>query len=168
MCFVSPAELKCLVFKSQACYGEPVADKVALLNQKPLVILTGDQADTVMGNADHSLLAFHESLIVENDPLIRDPYESRSGAFEVKNGADLVAFFADYKAQPEATAAKIGLPAGEAIQEYVRDLVEALDDVVKPSTHVSAGSTIDLSTQGELAKVLGMSDSMGQRLFSQF
>jgi hypothetical protein len=82
-----------------------------------------------------------------------------AGAVDVKNAADLVAFYTEYAKNPDAMAAKVGLPKGRELSEYMSDLVNALDDVVKDTSRVGSGDKIDLTKQSELAKVLGLSVS---------
>lgn len=88
-----------------------------------------------------------------------------AGAVELKNEADLLAFYGRYEADPSGTAQAVGLPAGRELHAYIADLVQALDDVVKPSSSVTAGDVVDLSTTGDLAKVLGL-DQKGVRYAS--
>jgi hypothetical protein len=79
-----------------------------------------------------------------------------TNAVEIRNSAELVAFFEKYTSAPAAMAAAEGLPEGRELKDYVSDMMQALDDVVKWGSAVQAGDVIDFSTQGEIAKTLGM------------
>jgi hypothetical protein len=81
-----------------------------------------------------------------------------AGAVEIGNGDQLVEFYKNYKADPQKMAEQVGLPVGRDLQEYVTDLMQALDDVVKDTSALSAGDTIDLTTTSDLSKVLGIDD----------
>lgn len=80
-------------------------------------------------------------------------------SFSVSNGAELTAFYREYESDPQGTAAKIGLEPGRDLQRYVSDLVQALDDIVKDTSALKAGQSIDLRTSGELSKMLGIDDA---------
>lgn len=81
-----------------------------------------------------------------------------AGAVTVHNAAELLNFYAAYRSDPQAMADKVGLPKGRPLSEYMADLMQALDDVVKASSHFDPGSVIDLRTDGALAKTLGLTD----------
>lgn len=73
-------------------------------------------------------------------------------AVDVTNAATLKAAYASLQ---QAGA----LPgAGRDVKRYIADLVQALDDVVKPTSIMNAGEVIDLSKGSELSKVLGLDD----------
>jgi hypothetical protein len=82
-----------------------------------------------------------------------------ANAVDIKNAAELIAFYTEYKANPDAMATKVGLPKGRELTEYMSDLVNALDDVVKETSRSASGDKIDLTKQSELSKVLGLSVS---------
>lgn len=82
-----------------------------------------------------------------------------AGAVTVHNNLELLNFYKEYKSDPDAMAVKVGLPKGRELSEYMADLMQALDDVVKDTTHIDPGSVIDLSSDGQLAKTLGMVDA---------
>jgi len=82
-----------------------------------------------------------------------------ANAVEIKNAAELVAFYDEYKQNPDAMATKVGMPKGQELAEFMSDLVNALDDVVKDTSRVARGDTLDLTKQSELSKVLGLSVS---------
>ncbi len=72
-----------------------------------------------------------------------------AAAVDVKNAADLKAA---YQTLQQAAGNK-------DVKEYTRELLEALDDVVKPSSAVAQGDSLDFSRGSDLAKALGMNDS---------
>lgn len=71
-------------------------------------------------------------------------------ALEVKDGATLKAAYAQLQQAAQAQ--------GRDVQRYIADLVQALDDVIKPTSIMSAGDVVDLTKGSELSKVLGMDD----------
>lgn len=80
-------------------------------------------------------------------------------SLEIGNTAELKSFYERYEAEPEQVASELGLEPGQEIQRYISDLVQALDDVVKSSSSVKAGTRIDLSPTSEMSKMLGLDDS---------
>lgn len=82
-----------------------------------------------------------------------------SQTFEIKNSAELQEFYARYESDPKATAEAIGLAPGRELKRYVSDLVQALDDIVKDTSSIQAGTSIDLSTSGQMSKMLGLDDA---------
>src|SRR5207302_5702898 len=45
---------------------------------------------------------------------------------------------------------------GVDVKAYVADLLEALDDAVKPTSRVSSGDVLDLTTASDVSKALGL------------
>jgi hypothetical protein len=88
-----------------------------------------------------------------------------SSAFQVRNAGDLKRFYDKYESNPEQVAREIGLEPGQDLQRYVADLVQALDDIVKDTSGVKRGDTVDLRTGGDLSKLLGLEDA-GRRYAS--
>lgn len=81
------------------------------------------------------------------------------GAVAIKNADELVAFYKQYESDPQKMAEQVGLPTGgRDLQEYVTDLMQVLDDVVKQTSGMTQGDVVDLTTSGELSKVLGLDD----------
>lgn len=78
---------------------------------------------------------------------------------EIGNTQELKSFYERYEAQPEQVAAELGLEPGQEIQRYVSDLVQALDDVVKSTSTIKAGTRLDLSPTSEMSKMMGLDDS---------
>jgi hypothetical protein len=69
---------------------------------------------------------------------------------EVKNGAELVAAYADLQ--------KAASAAGSTLRGYIGDLMQALDDVVKQTSTVARGDAFDFSAGSDLSKALGLTD----------
>lgn len=82
-----------------------------------------------------------------------------AGAFTIQNGAELSEFYEQYKSDPQGVADKVGLAPGRDLQRYVSDLVQALDDIVKDTSGLQSGQSIDLRASGELGKMLGLDDA---------
>lgn len=78
---------------------------------------------------------------------------------EIKNTQDLKAFYQRYGSQPDQMAQDLGLQPGQNVQRYLRDLIQTLDDIVKPSSDVKTGTTLDLRPTSEMSKMLGLDDS---------
>lgn len=76
----------------------------------------------------------------------------------VKNADDLVALMKQYAQDKDGLKTKLALPAGTTLENYVQDLVAALDDVVKASSDVT-DKMIDMGASGEYAKLLGLDTS---------
>ncbi|MCK6509630.1 hypothetical protein L6R29_06665 [Myxococcota bacterium] len=79
-----------------------------------------------------------------------------SHAQEIKNSDQLNAFFDRYRSNPAQVAQEVGLPAGKDIRSYFSDLMQALDDIVKDTSKVKAGTAVDLRASSELGKALGL------------
>lgn len=90
-----------------------------------------------------------------------------SQAIEVKTAKDLTAFYERYKANPEKAGQEIGLPPGRNLREYVNDLMQAVDDIVKDTSKVQKGASIDLRATSELGKSLGL-DQAERRYASSY
>lgn len=73
----------------------------------------------------------------------------------VKNAAELVELMKQYQSDKAGLTAKLGLPASTNLANYVQDLVQAMDDMVKPSSDVT-DKMIDVSVAGDYAKLLGL------------
>lgn len=71
-------------------------------------------------------------------------------AKEIKNAADLVAAYKDLQTAAAAS--------GSTLRGYLGDLVQALDDVVKPTSVVTTGDKFDFSVGSDLSKALGLAD----------
>jgi hypothetical protein len=74
---------------------------------------------------------------------------------EVKNADQLVALMKRYQNDKAGLQTALNLPAGTTLANYVQDLVQALDDVVKPTSDVT-DKMIDMGAAGEYAKLLGL------------
>ncbi|MDP3505485.1 MAG: hypothetical protein Q8S33_34410 [Myxococcales bacterium] len=73
----------------------------------------------------------------------------------VKNADELVALMKQYASDKTGLQAKLNLPATTTLANYVQDLVQAIDDMVKSSSHVT-DALIDVSPSGDYAKLLGL------------
>jgi hypothetical protein len=73
-----------------------------------------------------------------------------AAAKQVTNAATLVAAYGELQSAAKA--------AGSPLRGYLGDLVQALDDVVKPTTIVKTGDAFDFSVGSDLSKALGLAD----------
>lgn len=76
----------------------------------------------------------------------------------VKNADELVALMKRYQADKAGLQAALNLPATTTLANYVQDLVDALDDMVKDTSDVT-DKMIDLGPAGDYAKLLGLDTS---------
>ncbi|MBI5494687.1 MAG: hypothetical protein HY904_06625 [Deltaproteobacteria bacterium] len=74
---------------------------------------------------------------------------------EIKNADDAVALLTRYQQDKAALATAIGLPAGVKIEQYITDLMQALDDCVKPTTDL-ADKKLDFGPSSEMSRALGL------------
>jgi hypothetical protein len=74
---------------------------------------------------------------------------------EIKNADDAVNLYKRYQSDKAGLAAAIALPAGTTIENYVADLIQALDDCVKSTTNVT-DKKLDFGPTSEMGKLLGM------------
>lgn len=81
-----------------------------------------------------------------------------TSAITLKNASDLLYLYEKYQKDPKASAQSLGIPEGRPLHDFIADLVQALDDVVKPTSSLQSGDVVDLSTSGALAKTLGLTD----------
>lgn len=77
----------------------------------------------------------------------------------ISNTQELKSFYQRYTSQPEKVAQELGLQPGQDVQRYIRDLVQTLDDIVKSTSDVKTGTTIDLRPSSDMSKMLGLDDS---------
>lgn len=76
----------------------------------------------------------------------------------ISNAAQLQAFMKRYASDKAGLQAAIALPPGTTLANYVQDLVQALDDTVKP-TSVVTDKMIDMGPVSEFGKLLGLDTS---------
>src|SRR5437868_9836953 len=74
---------------------------------------------------------------------------------DLSNAADCTAFYTRVQTDAVKLATDIGLPAGVTIQQYVADLKETADDVVKDTSDVH-DVTFEVGPTSEIAKLLGL------------
>ncbi len=77
---------------------------------------------------------------------------------EIKNSADLVSFMKRYSDDKTGLKTAIPLPAGTTIENYVQDLVQAIDDCVTETSDVN-NTRFDFSPQSDFSKLLGLETS---------
>ncbi len=77
---------------------------------------------------------------------------------QVKNAADLISFFKRYASDKSGLKAALALPPTTTIENYVQDLVQALDDTVKQTSTVQ-NSFVDFQPASPLGKMLGLDSS---------
>lgn len=76
----------------------------------------------------------------------------------VKNAADLTALMQRYSKDGAGLQTQLNLPAGTTLQNYVQDLLQGLDDVVKETSDVK-DMMVDLGPSSEFGKLLGLDTS---------
>ncbi|MEW5852153.1 MAG: hypothetical protein AB2A00_25415 [Myxococcota bacterium] len=74
---------------------------------------------------------------------------------EVKNADDLVALMGRFKNDRAALAAAIGLPAETTVENYIGDIIQALDDAVSPTSNVK-DKMLDFRPSSDIGKLLGL------------
>lgn len=81
-----------------------------------------------------------------------------AAGLQVKNADDLVKLFKRYESDKSGLKAALALPAGTTLENYVQDLVQALDDTVKTTSTVN-NQFIDFQPASPLGKMLGLDSS---------
>lgn len=76
----------------------------------------------------------------------------------VANATQLADIIKQYNTDKAGLQAKLNLPAGTTLANYVQDLVQALDDVVKDTSDVT-DKMIDMGATSDYSKLLGLDSS---------
>ncbi len=80
---------------------------------------------------------------------------------ELKDGASVTAFLARFENDKAALAAELDVPVAD-LPTVRQNVLEALDDTIKPTTVLKSGDVVDLTSKTDMAALLGLSANVAK------